>query len=104
MRPAIFVPTLGTRGSSQSRILFFLTPTPPLRGRRQGGRRGIVALRCTLKWEYGKPEADDGSGVAVALPNDGSVPLHRLRQSTKPAADFIQPLVYFFLISGVQRS
>jgi hypothetical protein len=102
MRPVIFVPTLGARGSSQSRILFFLTPTPPLRGRRQGGRRGIVALRCTLKWEYGKPEADDGSGVAVTLPND--VGVHRLRQFTKPAADFIQPLVYFFLISGVQRS
>jgi len=42
--------------------------------------------------------------VAATLPNDVGVPLHRLRQSAKPAADFILPLAYFFLISGVQRS
>jgi hypothetical protein len=49
-----------------------------------------------------KPTTD--RAVAVTLPNDVGVPPYQLRQSTKPAADFIQPLVYFFLISVVQRS
>jgi hypothetical protein len=49
-----------------------------------------------------KPTTD--RAVAVTLPNDVGVPPYQLRQSTKPAADFIQPLMYFFLISVVQRS
>jgi len=53
---------------------------------------------------HGGTEADDGSGGGRHLASDVGVPLHRLRQSAKPATDFIRPLAYFFLISGVQRS